>query len=220
MKKFLIATLLCMALTVTMVPMAFAADSNYTECMAAIQEQRTIQDQAHETAESLRKKGYSDSSAYVQAAKSTWNEAQKAIAGYQKLAQYSDEDIRILTTTVFHEAGHTTEQLRQYVAQVVLNRVEDSRFPDTVKGVITQPGQYSTKYATVEAANAIQATDSKNGTYYYGICEDSVKAAMMGQVEMPSNVLYQANFSQGKGVWKSVYFNSGWYASTSYFCYG
>ena len=220
MKKFLIATLLCMALTVTMVPMAFAADSNYTECMAAIQEQRTIQDQAHQTAESLRKKGYSDSSAYVQAAKSTWNEAQKAIAGYQKLAQYSDEDIRILTTTVFHEAGHTTEQLRQYVAQVVLNRVEDSRFPDTVKGVITQPGQYSTKYATVEAANAIQATDSKNGTYYYGICEDSVKAAMMGQGEMPSNVLYQANFSQGKGVWKSVYFNSGWYASTSYFCYG
>lgn len=220
MKKFLIATLLCMALTVTMVPMAFAADSNYTECMAAIQEQRTIQDQAHQTAESLRKKGYSDSSAYVQAAKSTWNEAQKAIAGYQKLAQYSDEDIRILTTTVFHEAGHTTEQLRQYMAQVVLNRVEDSRFPDTVKGVITQPGQYSTKYATVEAANAIQATDSKNGTYYYGICEDSVKAAMMGQVEMPSNVLYQANFSQGKGVWKSVYFNSGWYASTSYFCYG
>lgn len=220
MKKFLIATLLCMALTVTMVPMAFAADSNYTECMAAIQEQRTIQDQAHQTAESLRKKGYSDSSAYVQAAKSTWNEAQKAIAGYQKLAQYSDEDIRILTTTVFHEAGHTTEQLRQYVAQVVLNRVEDSRFPDTVKGVITQPGQYSTKYATVEAANAIQATDSKNGTYYYGICEDSVKAAMMGQVEMPSNVLYQANFSQGKGVWKSVYFNSGWYASTSYFWYG
>ena len=220
MKKFLIATLLCMALTVTMVPMAFAADSNYTECMAAIQEQRTIQDQAHQTAESLRKKGYSDSSAYVQAAKSTWNEAQKAIAGYQKLAQYSDEDIRILTTTVFHEAGHTTEQLRQYVAQVVLNRVEDSRFPDTVKGVITQPVQYSTKYATVEAANAIQATDSKNGTYYYGICEDSVKAAMMGQVEMPSNVLYQANFSQGKGVWKSVYFNSGWYASTSYFCYG
>lgn len=43
---------------------------------------------------------------------------------------------------------------------------------------------------------------------------------MMGQVNMPSNVLYQANFSQGKGVWKSVSFNSGWYSSTSYFCYG
>ena len=73
MRKFLTATLLCMALTVTMVPAAFAADtadSNYTTCMAAIQEQKVIQDQAHQTAESLRQKGYDDSSAYIQAAQS------------------------------------------------------------------------------------------------------------------------------------------------------
>lgn len=220
MKKFLIATLLCMALTVTMVPVAFAADSNYTQCMTAIQEQRTVQTQAHQTAESLRQKGYDDSSAYIQAAKSIWNDAQALIVGYQRLAQYSDEDIRILTTTVFNEAGHTTDQLRQYVAQVALNRVADSRFPSTVKGVITQPGQYATKYATVEAANAIKATDTKNGTYYYATCETAVKAAMMGQVDMPSNVLFQANFTQGKGVWKAVQFSSGYYSSTSYFCYG
>ncbi len=221
MKKFLIATLLCMALTVTMVPVAFAADSsNYTQCMAAIQEQRTVQEQAHQTAEALRAKGYSDSSAYIQAAKSTWNDAQTMIIGYQKLAKYSDEDIRILTTTVFYEAGHTTDQLRQYVAQVALNRVADSRFPNTVEGVITQRGQYSTKYATVEAANAIKAADSKNGTYYYATCETAVKTAMMGQVNMPSNVLFQANFTQGKGVWQAVQFSSGYYSSTSYFCYG
>ncbi len=126
-----------------MVPAAFAADtadSNYTTCMAAIQEQKVIQDQAHQTAESLRQKGYDDSSAYIQAAQSTWWAAQDEIVAYQKLSQYTDEDIRILTTAVFYEAGHTTEQLREYVAQVVLNRVADSRFPDTVKGVITQPG--------------------------------------------------------------------------------
>ena len=121
--------------------------------MAAIQEQRTIQDQAHQTAESLRKKGYSDSSAYVQAAKSTWNEAQKAIAGYQKLAQYSDEGYPDAPSSMRRA---TPRQLRRYVAQVVLNRVEDSRFPRHSEGVITQPGQYSTKYATVEAANAIR----------------------------------------------------------------
>ena len=130
MRKFLTATLLCMALTVTMVPAAFAADtadSNYTTCMAAIQEQKVIQDQAHQTAESLRQKGYDDSSAYIQAAQSTWWAAQDEIVAYQKLSQYTDEDIRILTTAVFYEAGHTTEQLREYVAQVVLNRVADSR---------------------------------------------------------------------------------------------
>ena len=172
------------------------------------------------TATTLRKKGYKDSSAYVQAAKSTWNEAQAAIQGYQKLAKYTDEDIRILTTTVFHEAGHTTEQLRQYVAQVVLNRVKDSRFPSTVKAVITQPGQYATKYADASTTQSVKSKDAANGTYYYAMCENAVKTAMMGQVNMPSNVLYQANFSQGKGVWKSVSFNSGWYSSTSYFCYG
>lgn len=220
MKKLLTATLLCMAMTVIMVPSAFAADSNYTECMAAIQEQKVVQEQAHQTANALRAKGYGNDSAYVQAAKSTWHAAQDAIEGYQKLSKYTDEDIRILTTTVFNEAGHTTEQLRQYVAQVVLNRVADSRFPDTIKGVITQPGQYAGNYATLEAAQKIKDADSANGTFYYAMCEDAVKTAMMGQVDMPSNVIYQANFSQGKGVWQSVYFNSGWYSSTSYFCYG
>ena len=221
MKKFLIVTLLCMVLAGTMVPAAFAAgDTNYTQCMAVIKEQRTVQDQAHKTAQALRKQGYKDSSAYVQAAKSTYQEASQTIQKYQRLAKYSDEDIRILSTAVYHEAGTTTEQLRQYVAQVVLNRLSDSRFPDTIKEIITQPGQYSTKYASPETTKAIQAKDAKNGTNYYATCKNSVKQAMMGQVGMPTNVLYQANFTQGKGVWKSVHFDSGWYASTSYFCYG
>ncbi|MGM9579331.1 MAG: cell wall hydrolase [Evtepia sp.] len=219
MKKYLIAAMLCMVMLVSMVPTALAA-TNYDECMAAIQEQKQIQAQAHQTANKLRAQGYSDSSTYIQAAKATWNAAQAEIVAYQKLSKYTYEDIRILATTVYYEAGSTTEQLRQYVAQVALNRVADSRFPNTVKGVITQKGQYNTKYATMEAAQTIKNKDAANGTYNWETCKNSVKQAMMGKVAMPSNVLYQANFSQGKGVWKSVYFNSGYFASTSYFCYG
>lgn len=220
MKKFLTATLLCLALTTVMVPAALAADSNYTECMAAIADQREVQAQAHQTAKALRAKGYGENSGYIQAAKSSWNAAQQAIVGYQRLARYTDEDIRILTTAVFNEAGHTTDQLREYVAQVVLNRVADSRFPDTVKGVITQPGQYAGDYATTAATQKVLEADRANGTFYYAMCEDAVKRAMMGRVDMPANVVYQANFSQGKGVWQTVAFNSGWFSSTSYFCYG
>lgn len=219
MKKYLIAAMLCMVMLVSMVPTALAA-TNYDECMAAIQEQKQIQAQAHQTANKLRTQGYSDSSSYIQAAKATWNAAQAEIVAYQKLSKYTYEDIRILATTVYYEAGSTTEQLRQYVAQVALNRVADSRFPNTVKGVITQPGQYNTKYAAMETAQAIKNKDAANGTYNWETCKNSVKQAMMGKVDMPSNVLYQANFSQGKGLWKSVYFNSGYFASTSYFCYG
>lgn len=213
MKKILTSAILCAVLLLTMVPTAFAASNNYNSCMAAINQQKTVQTQAHQRANNLRAQGYKDSSAYVQAEKAKWNAAQAEINAYWKLSKYSDEDLRILTTVVYYEAGNTTEQLRQYVAQVVLNRVGDSRFPDTIKDVIEQKGQYSTKYTTVQAANAI-------GSTAYATCESSAKKAMMGKVNMPSNVLFQANFKQGKGVWQSVYFNSGHFASTSYFCYG
>lgn len=220
LRRFLTAAVLCMALTVSMVPTAFAASSNYNECMAEIQEQRTIQNQAHQTATILRAQGYAESSAYIQAAKNSWTEAGKMIKGYQNLSKYSDEDIRILATTVYYEAGNTTEQLRQYVAQVVLNRVADGRFPNTVKGVITQAGQYSTKYASAQMAQSLQNQDAKNGTYTYSVCENAAKQAMMGMTGMPGNVIFQANFTQGKGVWKTVSYSSKWFSSTSYFCYG
>lgn len=215
MKKFLATAVLSLTLMVTLAVPAFAADSNYTTCMAAIDEHRTIQSQAHQAAEAMRKMGYSESSAYIQSAKTTWKEAAAEIAAYQRLSKYSDEDIRILATTVYYEAGGTTDQLREYVAQVVLNRVASSRFPNTVKAVITQPGQYAGKYATAESAQAAQRANSNT----YNTCVGAAKRAMMGKVDMPANVLFQANFAQGSGVWKSVYFNSGWFSSTSYFCY-
>jgi len=215
MKKFLTTAVLSFALMAAMVPAAFAADSNYTACMAAISEQRTVQAQAHEAAQAMRQMGYGEDSSYIQSAKTTWHEAEAEIAAYNRLARYTDEDIRILATTVYYEAGSTTEQLREYVAQVVLNRVGDSRFPNTIKGVITQPGQYAGKYAQASASQAAKNANS----IAYASSVTAAKKAMMGRVDMPSNVVFQANFTQGKGVWKSVYFNSGWFASTSYFCY-
>lgn len=219
MKKYLITALLSMTMLMSLVPTAFAADSNYTECMTAISEQKEIQAQAHSVANLLRQQGYDDSNTYIQAAKSLWNDAQKEINAYQKLSRYTDEDIRILATMVYYEAGQTTEQLRQYVAQVAVNRVLDSRFPNTIYGVITQPGQYAGKYATEEATQKIKNNDAANGTYHWLNCVSSAKMALMERVDMPRNVLFQANFTQGTGVWKAVHFDSGWFASTSYFCY-
>ena len=222
MKKYLIAALLCVSLIATLVPAASAAgtNSNYTACMTAIREQKAVQAQAHITADALRKRGYTDDSVYIQAAKSSWNDAQHAINCYQKLSRYTDEEIRILATTVYYEAGGTTEQLRTYVAQVVLNRVADSRFPNTVYGVITQPGQYAGNYVTAAATQAIKDKDARSGTNAWATCVTSAKKAMMGLVDMPSNVIFEANFKQGTGVWKAIYFNSGYFSSTSYYCYG
>ena len=142
MRKALTAALLCVLVLAAITPTASAVgtNSNYTACMMAIREQRAIQAQAHITANVLRSMGYDEDSRYLQLAQENWDDAKKNIQSYMRLAQYTDEDVRILATTVFYEAGCTTEEMRQYVAQVVLNRVADSRFPNTICGVVTAPG--------------------------------------------------------------------------------
>ena len=72
MKKFLTTAVLSLTLMVSLAAPAFAAGDNYTTCMAAIDEHRTIQSQAHQAAQAMRKMGYSEDSAYVQSAKTTW----------------------------------------------------------------------------------------------------------------------------------------------------
>ena len=58
---------------------------------------------------------------------------------------YSDEDLYWLSRVVYAEAGCDwfPDWVQRDVASVVLNRVADSRYPNTIKGVIFDPGQYS-----------------------------------------------------------------------------
>lgn len=59
-------------------------------------------------------------------------------------AELSDEDITLIEKTVQAEAGNQSIQGRRYVAAVIINRVDSPAFPDTVKGVLSQDGQFST----------------------------------------------------------------------------
>lgn len=52
-------------------------------------------------------------------------------------------DIRLLAALVYYESGNQPYQGKLAVASVVLNRMNDSRFPDTLSGVIYQSGQFS-----------------------------------------------------------------------------
>lgn len=57
--------------------------------------------------------------------------------------QYSQSDINILAKTLFGEARGESEEEKIAVAQVVLNRVKDKRWPNTLEEVILQPKQFS-----------------------------------------------------------------------------
>ena len=54
----------------------------------------------------------------------------------------TDEELDLLYRLVEAESGTEPYNGRVAVAQVVLNRVNDKRFPDTITGVIYQPYQF------------------------------------------------------------------------------
>lgn len=117
-------------------------------------------------------------------------------------------DLDILAAVIYYEAGsgECTDRHQQLVAQVVLNRVADSRYPNTVYGVVTQSGQYSTRGLILSNAGADWIPQR---------CYDNALLAMNGSVDCPQNVLYQANFIQGSGIYEEIYTSY----SVSYFCY-
>lgn len=115
---------------------------------------------------------------------------------------YSDEDIWYLSRVIQAESGYCQREMMEGVGSVVLNRVESDLFPNTVREVIEQPGQYSTLLwlsSQVPTDEVMEVTVDllENGSKY------------------PEDVLYQANFVQGSGVYKTL---STSY-STMYFCY-
>ncbi len=55
----------------------------------------------------------------------------------------TEAEVRLLATLVYLEAGNQSYYGKQCVASVVVNRMESSRFPNTLKGVIYQSGQFT-----------------------------------------------------------------------------
>ena len=149
---------------------------------------------AHYVAEAARSVGYAESSAIIQAASADWWAAQSEI----------DASLDLLTRVVYFEAGDNrlSDRQQQLVAAVACNRVADSRFPSTLSGVVYQQGQYSCSGRLYSiSASSIPARVRANA-----------KAAAYGQVECPANVVFQAGFRQGKGVYERGY--------NTFFCYG
>lgn len=65
-------------------------------------------------------------------------------SGAVKDIGFSEEDRELLLRVMMCEAGNQGEIGAAHVGRVILNRVESDAFPDTVRGVIYQPGQFTT----------------------------------------------------------------------------
>jgi hypothetical protein len=115
----------------------------------------------------------------------------------------------ILAKVVAHEAdpAYCQPEHSLAVAVVVLNREASPYFPNSVKEVVAAPGQYLESYTY-----GFENTPRR--------CYEIAKAALDGDHDIPDDCYWQAEFPQGREVWKIYRVDTGWYASTTFICRG
>ena len=119
-----------------------------------------------------------------------------------EMQAYTEEDLWYMSHTVQAEAGYCEREMQEGVASVIMNRVNSDLFPDSVMECILQPGQYATASYLSSQEPTEQVID---------VCIDILENGS----KFPENVLYQANFPQGSGTYKTL---STSY-STMFFCF-
>lgn len=212
----MIKKILCILPVITLLYMApgalFAAEGD-----AAGQEQAAVVTEAHgpasealadETQTAVNADGSADAAAQAgtaqgeqtaaQPAEETQTEgADEALA--QPVASYTEEDLYVMAHVLAGECQSCPDQEQLYVGSVVLNRRSHPSFPNSVKGVVFQKGQYSC---------------TRDGNYYREPTDRNwanAKSLLENGSVLPANVIWQSGGRQGKGV----YVKTKWH----YYCY-
>lgn len=125
---------------------------------------------------------------------------------------YTDEELEILALIVYQEAGgdRVSDDTRRLVAQVFLNRVNDSRFPDSFYEVATAERQYGRLYWTgiVWPDRASSQAEAHAVERAYKIAQEVLES---DEPICPEGVIFQAEFVQGE-----IYAEQ----DGMYFCFG
>ena len=125
---------------------------------------------------------------------------------------YTDEELEILALIVYQEAGgdRVSDDTRRLVAQVFLNRVNESRFPDSFYEVATAERQYGRLYWTgiVWPDRASSQEEAHAVERAYKIAQEVLES---DEPICPEGVIFQAEFVQG-----DIYAEQ----DGMYFCFG
>lgn len=117
----------------------------------------------------------------------------------EEAREYTDDEVYMLSHLICGESEGCGWDMKISVGSVVLNRIEDERFPDTMAEVIFQEGQYSCTW---------------DGNYYREPSKETIEAAIYLLENGPAideSVVWQAEFPQGNGVYDTI--------GNQYFCY-
>lgn len=187
-----------------------------------IQENQDKMGAAHDLADAARKLGCSEDHFTIVYAKEEWNryailrdQYQTQLTLFQEELEervwWTDEDIEMLTRLVWYEAGSNSisDRQQQLTVCVAVNRMFSTyrNFANynTIAEVLTQPGQYDSKYVYGSTPTDIPER-----------CRENVIRALEGECICPENVLYQSNYPNlGVGTYEFHWSGYSW----SYFNY-
>ncbi len=121
--------------------------------------------------------------------------------------KYTDEDLDLLARIINAEAGcdWIPDWVQRMVGSVVLNRVNSEHFPNTIRDVIYQPGQYGPVY---------------NGSIHWTPSQrviDNARYLLENGSICPPNVTGQCGMITGSGLYTSYY--DSILGTTIYFSY-
>ena len=193
--------------------------ANYTEADVTnlkkqINELENLQDHAHTMAESARALGLPETDNVILTAKDFWHshdetklelmaelkeaeayvEANKQHRYSKAVASMSSYDIELLYRITYHEAGNQCDEGQQAVAEVVLNRMINSRFPNTLQGVLFQKGQFCSESELMQSKYAPTEQVKRN-----------VNLVMQGKTNnLPNNVVYFATSPINNRPYKKI----------------
>jgi len=125
--------------------------------------------------------------------------------------QYTASELETMAIIIYQEHGGnaSSDEARIMVGNVVLNRVASPLFPDSIEAVALQTGQFGTLYKTgirwPERADRPQEAEAVQRAY------DCAERVLSGEKLLPENVVWAAQFRQGKGTYE--------YIDGTYFCY-
>lgn len=128
-----------------------------------------------------------------------------------KETTYTDEDLFLMACAIYVEAGGNaaSDETRLMVGSVILNRLENGYWGDTLREVLEAPGQYNTFSSTgvVFPARAYNKVEQEAVARSYRIAQQVLDEGPI----CPPEVIWQAGFEQGKGTYL--------YQDGLYFCY-
>lgn len=115
---------------------------------------------------------------------------------------YTEEDLQYLTMIIVGEAQNCSYQEQMYVGSVALNRLHNKKYFDygSIKEVALAPGQYASFWG---AKLAYRDPTEMN----IQVAEELIENGSV----LPDNVIFQALFVQGDGIYARI--------NNTYFCY-